>query len=267
MTRTVSEISQLVAQGMSALDVTPMADVFAAGAVYELPFLGHRVEGRAAILAALAAGGDRARALGLEKVQVTTRDSADGFVIELVAEGRNPHTGEDYRFPSSVGLLTVQDGEVTVYRDFPNTDAAKSMIGAKTVFQRFLDASVENRWDDLADLYAEDVVIELPFTPAGAPRLTHGREELRERFRAAGQVRRMTKAENVVVHETADPEVLVAEFDLLGEFDGEPFTSTYAMVLTVRDGKIVYSRDYSDTAAAAERIARFTASRTATSEG
>lgn len=56
MTRTVSEISQLVAQGMAALDVAPMADVFAADAVYELPFLGHRVEGRAAILAALAAG-------------------------------------------------------------------------------------------------------------------------------------------------------------------------------------------------------------------
>jgi ketosteroid isomerase-like protein len=111
------------------------------------------------------------------------------------------------------------------------------------------------------------VVIELPFTPAGVPRLTHGREELRERFRAAGQLRRMTKAENVVVHETADPEVLVAEFDLLGEFDGEPFTSTYAMVVTVRDGKIVYSRDYSDTAAAAERIARFTASRTGTPAG
>ncbi|UOZ09301.1 nuclear transport factor 2 family protein [Amycolatopsis sp. WQ 127309] len=131
---------------------------------------------------------------------------------------------------------------------------------AREVFDRFLAASVANRWDDLADLYAEDVVVEMPFTPAGVPRLTKGREELRRRFRAAGGVRRLVKAENVVVHETADPAVLVAEFDLHGEMAGETFASSYVMVMTIADGRITRSRDYSDTAAAAERIRRFTAS-------
>jgi len=111
-----------------------------------------------------------------------------------------------------------------------------------------------NRWDDLADLYAEDVTLELPFTLPGMPSVTKGREELRRRFRAAGGSRRITGAANVVVHETADPSVLVAEFDLHQEVRGTAFVARYVMVLTVRNGQIAHSRDYTDTAAAAERL-------------
>ncbi|WP_372667851.1 nuclear transport factor 2 family protein [Amycolatopsis kentuckyensis] len=125
---------------------------------------------------------------------------------------------------------------------------------ARSVFDRFLAASVENRWDDLADCYAEDVTLEMPFTLPGAPRVSHGREELRRRFRRAGEARRITKAANVVVHETADPAVLVAEFDLHQEMGGESFVATYVMVMTIKDGLIAHTRDYTDTAAAAERI-------------
>ncbi|VVJ23836.1 Uncharacterised protein [Amycolatopsis camponoti] len=125
---------------------------------------------------------------------------------------------------------------------------------ARSVFDRFLAASVENRWDDLADCYAEDVVLEMPFTLPGVPRLTRGREELRRRFRRAGGVRRVTKADRVVVHETADPAVLVAEFDLHQEMAGESFVATYVMVLTIENGLITHTRDYTDTAAAAERF-------------
>ncbi|MGW5716279.1 nuclear transport factor 2 family protein [Amycolatopsis sp. NPDC003865] len=125
---------------------------------------------------------------------------------------------------------------------------------ARSVFDRFLAASVENRWDDLADCYAEDVTLEMPFTLPGAPRVTHGREELRRRFRRAGAARRITKAGNVVVHETKDPSVLVAEFDLHQEMGGESFVATYVMVMTIKDGLIAHTRDYTDTAAAAERV-------------
>ncbi|MEV6644742.1 nuclear transport factor 2 family protein [Amycolatopsis sp. NPDC051371] len=125
---------------------------------------------------------------------------------------------------------------------------------ARAVFDRFLAASVENRWDDLADCYAEDVVLEMPFTLPGAPRVTKGREELRRRFRRAGAARRITKADNVIVHETADPAVLVAEFDLRQDMSGESFVATYVMVMTIEDGQITHTRDYTDTAAAAERL-------------
>ncbi|MFJ7210771.1 nuclear transport factor 2 family protein [Amycolatopsis sp. NPDC098790] len=128
------------------------------------------------------------------------------------------------------------------------------MPETRAVFDRFLAASVENRWDDLADCYAEDVVLEMPFTLPGAPRVTNGREELRRRFRRAGASRRITKAANVVVHETTDPSVLVAEFDLHQEMAGESFVATYVMVMTIKDGLITHTRDYTDTAAAAARL-------------
>lgn len=252
MPRTVPEIAALVREGMSALDTSRFAGTFAADAVYELPFLRQRTEGRDAIVAKLTAAGKRAAALGVEEVHVTATLTDTGFVLELSVSGRG------FAFPSSVGVVTVADGEITAYRDYPNVAGAAA--AARAVFDAFLAASVENRWDDLADLYAPDVVIEMPFTPAGVPRLTKGREELRSRFLAAGQVRRLVKAANVVVHETADPSVLVAEFDLHGELRGTAFVSTYVMVMTIEDGLITYSRDYADTAAAAERMREFTAS-------
>jgi ketosteroid isomerase-like protein len=260
MPRTVPEIAGLVRTGMSTLDASVFAPLFAEDAIYEKPFLGQRIEGRAAITAELTAAGARAHTLGVEKAQVEVTVTETGFVLELVAVGRT------FAFPSSVGIVTVVDGSITSYRDYPNVSGASS--AARAVFDAFLAASVENRWDDLADLYAEDVVIEMPFTPAGVPRLTKGREELRRRFRAAGELRRLVKADNVVVHETSDPAVLVAEFDLHQEMGGEAFVSTSVMVVTVADGRITYSRDYADTAAAAERIRRFTASSPAgSSEG
>lgn len=242
MPRTVPEIAALVRAGMSTLDTTPFADLFAADAVYELPFLGQRVEGREAILARLTAAGARAREIGVREAQVAAEVTETGFVLELAVSGR----------PSSVGVVTVAGGEITAYRDYPNLSVAS--LRTREVFDRFLAASVENRWDDLADLYAEDVILEMPFTLPGVPRVTKGREELRRRFRAAGAVRRVVGAGNVVVHETADPAVLVAEFDLHQELRGTAFTVSYVMVMTVEDGRIAHTRDYTDTAAAAERV-------------
>ena len=121
MSRTVSEIADLVRAGMSALDVTPFAELFAADAVFEVPFLGQRIEGREAVVATLRAGGVRARAAGLTKAQITTTLADSGFVVEVVVSGP---AGE---FPSSVGLVTVVDGEITTYRDYPDTSAAAKL--------------------------------------------------------------------------------------------------------------------------------------------
>lgn len=56
------------------------------------------------------------------------------------------------------------------------------------------------------------------------------------------------RAENLVVHETTDPEVIVAEFDYLGRVTstGQPFQVRNIFVLRIRDGRIVSSRDYTD---------------------
>ena len=89
-----------------------------------------------------------------------------------------------------------------------------------------------------------------PFHPLGAPPLL-SREALREHFAGGPQpyqgptLRRQPTRINV--HETTDPEVIVAEFQYEGTVveTGEPFTIPAVFVMRVRDGKIVESRDCS----------------------
>jgi len=55
----------------------------------------------------------------------------------------------------------------------------------------------------------------------------------------------MMQAHDVIVHETGDPEVIVAEFAYHGRVGGSaPFKVPAVFVLRVRNGQIVDSRDY-----------------------
>jgi ketosteroid isomerase-like protein len=89
-----------------------------------------------------------------------------------------------------------------------------------------------------------------PMSPYGDQPLL-SRDALREHFgaagpRVAGVVR--YQPDNIRIHETRDPEVIVAEFDYAGTViaSGEPFRVPCVFVLRVRDGLIVESRDYID---------------------
>ena len=57
---------------------------------------------------------------------------------------------------------------------------------------------------------------------------------------------------NVTIHETTDPEVIVAEFEYQGTTGaGEAYALPAIFVMRVRDGEIVSSRDYHDHLASA----------------
>jgi ketosteroid isomerase-like protein len=135
--------------------------------------------------------------------------------------------------------------------------AARSPRGT---VEQLLRAVISAEPGDIADCYAPEVVIEMPFAvdalyPA---RIETTREELRARFQASPASRRYTESRNVVIHETADPEVVIAEYELRGEMTatGEPFSVRFAMVVTVRDGHIVHSRDYTDPIAGARLLGK-----------
>ena len=120
---------------------------------------------------------------------------------------------------------------------------------ARQIIERFLEAAVSPAPGDMADCYAERFVIEMPFAAGlGPERMESTREELRARFTAGLAARRYTRAVDVRIHETADPEVVVVEYRLEGRkgADASPFSLAFVMVVTVRDGLIVHSRDYSN---------------------
>ncbi|HYD87299.1 MAG TPA: nuclear transport factor 2 family protein [Vitreimonas sp.] len=102
----------------------------------------------------------------------------------------------------------------------------------------------------LPALYAESTDVSHPMHPARIPPLT-SRADLARHFGVgrAGYVPTVRfQPEAIVVHETADPEVIVAEFEYRGEVlaTGEPFAVPCVFVMRVRAGLIVESRDYID---------------------
>jgi ketosteroid isomerase-like protein len=137
--------------------------------------------------------------------------------------------------------------------------AAATRTACETV-EQFLRAAVSPAPGDMADCYAAEVVIEMPFAVDALypSRIETTREELRTRFQAGAAVRRYKSLRDVMIHETTDPEVIVAEYELHGEMTAtaEPFSVRYAMVITVRDGHIVHSRDYADPIAGARLLGR-----------
>ena len=115
----------------------------------------------------------------------------------------------------------------------------------RSVFESLLQRFSDGKWTDLADFYAEDAVVELPFAPPSPTRL-QGREAVRAHFAAAAGLPLKIRASNVVVHDTGDPEVVIAEFDYDGQVTttGHPLRVSNIQVLRVRNGQIVSSRDY-----------------------
>lgn len=117
----------------------------------------------------------------------------------------------------------------------------------REVFDRLSAGITEGRWAELSALYAEDTVIEHPQRPP-APTRIEGRQTIHEHFTGGLAASVRMRRHNVVVHETTDPEVIVAEYDYSGESltTGKSFEAANIQVLRIRDGLIVFSRDYHD---------------------
>jgi uncharacterized protein len=120
----------------------------------------------------------------------------------------------------------------------------------KEVFLELVHGVAEGRWSDLPRLYAEDAIVTHPFHPTDAPPLK-GREALAAHF---GVGRYATPPQmphrepvNINMHQTTDPEVIIAEFAYRTTMaDGTTMDYPCVFILRVRDGQIVTSSDYID---------------------
>jgi uncharacterized protein len=127
----------------------------------------------------------------------------------------------------------------------------------REVFLALVNGIAEGNPEGLPELYAEEIDVVHPFDPLhGAP--LRSREELRERLKSlASRPRQRRRVGNVAIHETTDPEVIVAEFEYQGTSEtGEPYALPAIFVMRVRDGEIVTSRDYHDHLASARAAGR-----------
>jgi uncharacterized protein (TIGR02246 family) len=104
--------------------------------------------------------------------------------------------------------------------------------------------------DGFADLFTPDAVIEFVFHASpGTPVRLEGREVIREYSRRViASPLRLDDLEVTELHQTQDPEVVIAEMLSTATMTttGRSFTVTSIQVLRIRDGHIALFRDFAD---------------------
>lgn len=108
------------------------------------------------------------------------------------------------------------------------------------------------------DKLADDVVVETPFALGGPHRIEGKAAWLAyATVERANLPFRLDHQRVTALHETANPEVLVVEYELTGTAlaTGRTATAPFIGVLRVRDGLVVGWREYQDKAAIAAALA------------
>lgn len=107
------------------------------------------------------------------------------------------------------------------------------ILGPREVLARLIDGVAGRQWDELPELYALDTVVTHPRGGTSPPHL---------------ELPLQMRAEDLVVHETVAPEVVIGEFSYRGRntATSRDFAVRNVFVLRIRDGQIVESRDYAD---------------------
>ncbi|WP_336216852.1 nuclear transport factor 2 family protein [Nonomuraea sp. LPB2021202275-12-8] len=123
-------------------------------------------------------------------------------------------------------------------------------MSVPAIVAAFHDAMLHKSADALASLYAEDGLHEFPF---GGLRPYKGRQEIRTGYQASwGSTPAVVREiRNVVVHHSTDPEVVIVEQETVVTVNDHPITVPSLLVLRIRDGRIIHTRDYMDTSAIA----------------
>ncbi len=124
------------------------------------------------------------------------------------------------------------------------------MTETRPTFVTVLKDALGDRIDDSADnfiaMMADDFVMEFPYARPGMQRRIEGREAvLGYLMTVAGGVS-IDTVDNVVVHETGDPEVVIVEFQAHGRAlkVDEPYDQSYISVIRARGGRMVHYKDY-----------------------
>jgi uncharacterized protein (TIGR02246 family) len=137
----------------------------------------------------------------------------------------------------------------------PTTDEAQRTPSPHRIYTELAEALAATDADRYADLFAVDGVLELPFRRPGIPPQWQGREEIRAAAKQGWDAvpLRFEAVRNRRVHETTDPELVVAEHDLVGVTtgSGRPFTLPMVWLLWVRDGQPTVLREYLNVVAVA----------------
>ena len=114
------------------------------------------------------------------------------------------------------------------------------------IFKRSLEAFLGKDMRAWADLCAEDVLVEFPYSPENLPSRLEGREAIFRYLEYYPTIIDIREIDSVTVYETNRPDTIVAEWSVKGEVipNGNKYDMSYATFVTVRDGQITNYREY-----------------------
>jgi ketosteroid isomerase-like protein len=120
------EIVEIVRNCFQTRDFSPMVELFSASGIYETPYAqeNNRSEGIEAIRRRFAQVTESPwnKAVKIDEVRVNTISSVDGrtIIAEFFIKGTRRSDQAPFDFPSSVAIITVHNGQIEHYKDFPN---------------------------------------------------------------------------------------------------------------------------------------------------
>lgn len=124
------------------------------------------------------------------------------------------------------------------------------MTETKPTLVSILKGALGDRIDPAATnfiaMMADDFVMEFPYARPGMKPRIEGRDAVIAYLATVGQGINVDTISNVTAHQTADPEVVIVEFEAHGRAlkVGEPYQQRYISVIRARGGKLVHYKDY-----------------------
>lgn len=117
--------------------------------------------------------------------------------------------------------------------------------------ERYIEIMNRLAVDELADLFTDDVVVELPYAPDPVPKRTAGREAVTALYGGFPQLVAPLGFHDVTIRPLGDGE---SGADFLATYrsdstmlaSGKPYRNDYIALFTVRDGKLAAFTEYFD---------------------
>jgi ketosteroid isomerase-like protein len=136
-------------------------------------------------------------------------------------------------------------------------------VNSHELYEQICHAQVTRDADAFADAFAPDGRLEFPFTRPGVPSRREGREDIRAAAKQgwAGTPLSFDRIHDVRVHETSDPEFLIAEhvLDVTSTATGDTYGNPFLVMLRARVGQVAVYREYLNVTAVAEAAGRLPA--------
>jgi ketosteroid isomerase-like protein len=108
------------------------------------------------------------------------------------------------------------------------------------------------------DIVAEDIGYEVLYDIAGWPRVIRGSADLMTQFRGYCDNIELQSADNLIVHKAEDDRVVIIEYEVHGTIlaTGVKYNNRFCSIIKIENRKIAHWRDYMDSLAAWNALAR-----------